>query len=765
MSNVCKAAQTYLSLGLSVIPIAQKAGDISASKRPLGRWKQYQTALATREQLNSWFNEQPHNIALLGGQVSGNMLWLDFDCAGSYRDWAKEYPDVSTTAPTQSTGKGYHVGVKTSFPTPGNQDLYFNGVHIGETRGEGGYIIAAPSVHGSGRLYEWLRPPWEAAFPVIDALADIGLMTRDKVKTSSNVGRRAAGIADTNGQVRGDRHPKVTATIGTVLGRLATTAKPGRNTELNRAAFTLAGFIRSGELSRNEIERMLTPVALSIGLDERETANSITSGTNAGEGAPLDVIDDLAPPRPPATKGDDTPPPPDLLPYPAADEGNAQAFMVLHGDSYLYTNELGWLHYNGKYWAARGGNELLNRAIVETLIERRTQAVTADLEPIVKVTRPSANNVRNCKYMLQSLLWDSIDNFDSDPDLLNCNNGVVNLKTGNLTPHSAGQRFTYCISTSYDPDADYSKWEQWLFDCVTPEGTDDGDGKYARLVCWLQAAFGYSLTGHTNEQCMFYIQGPPRAGKGLLLQTFNDLIRSPLSTFVQFDSFIQKRGGDNQNFDLAGLKPCRLLMASESGDRQILNAQRVKTITGDDDVRCAHKGKDFFSYRPVYKIWLSSNFKVKAQADDAGLWSRLRIIHFPNSYENREDYNLRKKLWAGKAGVLNWAVDGAIAWNKSLEKGKGLGRPKIIQDAVQEHRDENDTVAQFKEDRCFEGEEAYSVGAQLSLAYREWCTENGGTALGGRRFGEALRSKGFVYKGKKISGKNVKCWHGIGLNL
>ncbi|KKK68714.1 hypothetical protein LCGC14_2941290, partial [marine sediment metagenome] len=243
MSNVCKAAQKYLSLGLSVIPIAQKAGDISASKRPLGKWKQYQTALATREQLNSWFNEQPHNIALLGGQVSGNMLWLDFDCAGSYRDWANEYPDVSTTAPTQSTGKGYHVGVKTSFPTPGNQDLYFNGVHIGETRGEGGYIIAAPSVHGSGRLYEWLRPPWEAAFPVIDALADIGLMTKDKV------GRRAAGIADTNGQVRGDRHPKLQATIGTVLGRLATTAQPGRNTELNRAAFTLAGFIRSGELS------------------------------------------------------------------------------------------------------------------------------------------------------------------------------------------------------------------------------------------------------------------------------------------------------------------------------------------------------------------------------------------------------------------------------------------------------------------------------------------------------------------------------------
>lgn len=309
MSNeTYETANRYAALGLSVIPIIQKPGDIKASKRPLVKWKQYQDELPGPEQLESWFNNGSHqNLALMGGRVSGNVLWLDFDDMGAYHDWADEYPDLASTAPTQTTGKGCHVGVKTSDPPPGNQDLYYHGAHVGETRGEGGYIIAAPSLHGSGRLYEWVRPPWAADWPVIDDLADIGLTTRDKAKKSSNVGRRAAGIANGNGRVR-DRHPRVEATIGTMLGRLATSVEPGRNNALNVAAYTLGGFIQSGELSRSEIEQMLTPIALSIGLGEQETMNSIRSGLNGGEAAPVDVTDDVTP-SPPTnpTIGDDAP--------------------------------------------------------------------------------------------------------------------------------------------------------------------------------------------------------------------------------------------------------------------------------------------------------------------------------------------------------------------------------------------------------------------------------------------------------------------------
>jgi putative DNA primase/helicase len=521
-------------------------------------------------------------------------------------------------------------------------------------------------------VYEWVRPPWAADFPVIDDLADIGLMTKDKGKAA---GKQAVKISTDNALTR-DRHPKVQATIETVLGKLAAAPGGERNTTLNEAAYTLGGLIAAGQLPRVEAEQMLSNVALAIGLGQNETAATIRSGINAGEAAPLEIKDTPLP-GPTAPAAEDRPPA-DLLSYPAADEGNAQAVLLLHGGSYLYTNEIGWLYYNGKHWTAKGSDERLNRAIVDTLIERRTQAVKADLEPVVKATKPSANNVRNCKFMLQSLLWASIDDFDNDPDLLNCANGIVNLRTGELAPHGHEHRFTYCIGTNYDPAADDSAWAEWVYSSVTPAGCDD-NGQYAELAAWLQMAAGYSLTGHTHEQCLFYLQGPPRAGKGVFLQTLEKLLGRPLSSGVDFDTFTGKRAPDSQNFDLAPLKTCRLITATESERTTMLNAKRVKSITGNDPVYCSHKHRDFFTYTPQYKIWLSSNFRVLASADDDGLWSRLRIIHFPNSHlVGKEDFGLEARLWKQRTAILKWAIDGAMEWYERKDKNIGLGRPEII---------------------------------------------------------------------------------------
>jgi len=74
-----------------------------------------------------------------------------------------------------------------------------------------------------------------------------------------------------------------------------------------------------------------------------------------------------------------------------------------------------------------------------------------------------------------------------------------------------------------------------------------------------------------------------------------------------------------------------------------------------------------------------------ASADDEALWSRLRIINFPNSHLGNEDYALENKLWGNKEGVLKWAIDGAVEWNKRKNNGIGLGKPDIIVVSVQEH--------------------------------------------------------------------------------
>ncbi len=282
LTTMCKQtyeyAVRYLDAGLSPIPINKKPGDIDACKKPYGKWKRYQESPAEPRELEHWFNNgKDLNVALLGGSVSGNVVWIDFDDKESYRSWAYQYP---LKAPTQRTKKGYHVGVRLDRQPPGNKDIFFEGNHVGETRGEGGYIIAAPSLHGSGHTYNWVIPPWDIEWPVIKSLEVLGLTTNPVPKKD----QKKIAIPDLDG----GRSRQVNTTIENMLMLLASSrVDQNRNTNLNKVAYTLGGIVGAGHLDRIEAERMMTNVALAIGLGEKETAKTIKSGLDAGIRFPL----------------------------------------------------------------------------------------------------------------------------------------------------------------------------------------------------------------------------------------------------------------------------------------------------------------------------------------------------------------------------------------------------------------------------------------------------------------------------------------------
>lgn len=112
---------------------------------------------------------------------------------------------------------------------------------------------------------------------------------------------------------------------------------------------------------------------------------------------------------------------------------------------------------------------------------------------------------------------------------------------------------------------------------------------------WLQMAVGYSLTGHTREEVLFYLYGPPRSGKGTLTEMILALLGSPLAKEVNFATFTAQRSGDSQNFDLAPLKPCRTVLASESNAYERFNKAKVKMLTGGNEVYCAFKHQTHFA--------------------------------------------------------------------------------------------------------------------------------------------------------------------------
>lgn len=453
----------------------------------------------------------------------------------------------------------------------------------------------------------------------------------------------------------------------------------------------------------------------------------------------------------------DTEPRAPLLQEGADDEGNAQCVYALYGDRFAFCDAYGWLYYTGKFWDRQDAEARLERAIVETLKQRRTAAVMAERENIVKAAKPSAYRVRAAKFLFRSLVTIRVSEFDSSPDLLNCQNGVLDLRTGKLEPHEPAQRFTYCIPVEYDPKADWSEWERFLLQ-VTDHSTD--------VVEWMQQAVGYSLTGHTREEILFYIHGPTRSGKGTFTETILALLGRPLSAEADFNTFTARRDSDSQNFDLAPLKPARFITASESNKYQSLNAGKVKLLTGGNEIRCAFKHKDHFQYRPQYKIWLTSNFPVNADVDDDAVWIRLRVIEFPNSWAGREDKTLKQRMKSKRnlRGVLAWAVEGARKWYASEH---GLETPEDVTLSTQRTRDELDYVKMFI-DECCESDpgnmELFVSNSSLYAAYEQWCDENGITPKKKRSLTMSLKKRGFENGREYVDGAQKRGVYGLSLN-
>lgn len=429
--------------------------------------------------------------------------------------------------------------------------------------------------------------------------------------------------------------------------------------------------------------------------------------------------------------------------YAADDAGNADAVCYLYKDEIIYTGAYGWLYWTGTHYE-RDAEARVWCAVEDTLRARRKaaydlgrvkdQELEKQAQAVLEATKANAYRVRGCMDSLKARVTLDVGEFDADPDKINVQNGVLDLRTGDVEPHNPSQRFTYCLPVRYNPEADNSEWERFL--CTSVKGGED-------MVQFVQEVVGYGLTGHTSEECLFYLFGPARAGKGTFTEALEALL-GPLSVSIPFSTLTRKREND-QGFDLARLKEARIVVASETERNERLKEGMLKEITGGGKVQACVKYKTPFEYRPRYSIILTSNWSIKADGDDEALWRRVRVIEFPHGQsEGQEDPDIKKRMKSPESleGVLNWAVAGAKRW---YERGR-LDVPQMVRDSRDAQREENDTVGQWLKD-CAKNEEPvageFTEGGEVRRSYEQWCREQGYQPKGARGLNESLRRRGF----------------------
>src|SRR5439155_14781611 len=214
-----------------------------------------------------------------------------------------------------------------------------------------------------------------------------------------------------------------------------------------------------------------------------------------------------------------------LLPY--SDYSNAHAFIHEYGQDMHYSYPWRcWLVWTGTHWARDTGGVVMGHA--KSTIKRLARQMEAlddatAAKALLTHVRRSLDTTK-LKAMTESAQSEpgipvQPEALDTDPWLLNCLNGTLDLRTGALRPHRQADLMTKCLPIAYDPDARCPTWDRFLWrimgGTVAPDDPDMASGELenrqgadqraTRLITFVQRAVGYSLTGDTREQCLFIL--------------------------------------------------------------------------------------------------------------------------------------------------------------------------------------------------------------------------------------------------------------------
>jgi putative DNA primase/helicase len=339
----------------------------------------------------------------------------------------------------------------------------------------------------------------------------------------------------------------------------------------------------------------------------------------------------------------------------------------------------------------------------------------------------------------------SVKDFDSDPFLFNCANGTIDLRTGELRPHRREDLITKIVNLNYNKDAKCETWLRFLLEIF------NGDEE---LVAYIKRAVGYSLTADTREQCFFLCHGEGRNGKSTMLKVLREYVLGDYAAMAVMKTFVLKRNDPAINNDLALLNGRRFVTAVETNEGQSLDEAMVKAVTGEGSIQTRFLNQEFFEMRPVFKLWFAMNHEPKIRGTDPGIWRRVNKIPFLVDFTGREDKELDKKLKAEAEGILAWAVEGCLEWQRD-----GLQTPEKVLAATAKYRAEQDVLGQFLAEVCVVGPDYRAEAKELFALYCKWCEETRTTQLSMGLFRRKLTDRGF--EPKESNGKSFRLGLGI----
>lgn len=440
------------------------------------------------------------------------------------------------------------------------------------------------------------------------------------------------------------------------------------------------------------------------------------------------------------------------------DMGNARRLITASGNQirYNYTDNI-WLLWDGCKWAkddTGGIFRLCDRAVASMEQELAIYQKNADagkenanemLEAFQKHMKKSRsfNAKKAMEQETKHLVPVTAMELNRGHNLLNTPGGIVDLRTGKITECDPQKYMTMAVKCAPAETANCPRWEQFLQEIFC------GDGD---LVRFIQKAIGYSLTGSTAEQCVFFLLGSGSNGKSTFVEILRHMFDS-YATNVQAESIMMRgKSGGSASSDIARLAGARFVTSAEPSEGMRINEGLLKQISGEDVVTARKLYGNEFDFTPHFKLWMSTNHKPIIRGTDDGIWRRIRIIPFDARFDDsKKDRTLKYKLVKELPGILRWAIDGCLLW-----QSEGLVMPRAVQQATDAYRAEMDVVSAFLDACCVTGRQYEENSSRLYAAYCSWAGANNEYVMSNTKFGIEL-SKRF----RKVRKSNGRFYMGV----
>lgn len=464
------------------------------------------------------------------------------------------------------------------------------------------------------------------------------------------------------------------------------------------------------------------------------------------------------------------------------DLGNAERLVGRHGAGMRHcAARRSWLIWDGQRWKPDATGEAMRlakdviRAMFRDAADRHRKAAKEiedlkdstreeDAERLELVKMLSAEARREVQHALKSEgrgrleamlslaesehpIAVSVDEIDAQPYLLNCQNGTLDLRTGELRDYRRTDLITKITPTSYDSNARDERWELFVKQIMP----DDEVRRY------VQKALGYSLLGTGVEGGFFLPYGDTHTGKTTLLEA----VKSALGDYVvamdveTLTGDKRHRDGGRARPDIVRLFGARLVISTEVPGGVKLDEALVKKLTGGDSL-WARNGYEFTGIEKpaTFVIWLGSNYRPTVTDEDDAIWQRVRQVPFKEQHTGAaRDQTLQpylKESPDAQAAVLTWLVQGVTAYH-----AEGLEAPNAVVTLTEDYRREMNPLTRWVSEDCDLGTDYEATFFTLRTSYEQF-NRRGDRPVGTRRFQTALKKlPGVAYDAER------RVWTGI----